>query len=199
MAETLIWPLGLPDAETTRQNILACRDYDPLAVDFKQLKRCFDLAAPVQLHYVPTVMPSYGIAPEHIRRQWLDLSLPVRSKEVTKEFGEGFVVQSREALEILRTERPEAHEWWRNYYIDSRKQANGTALRRYEKSHDEPWPYTALPPIPENKDFPEYGANMDWFVFSPDEGLVTPVPAYRESLRLNEPLFKMVMAQGSES
>jgi hypothetical protein len=182
-------PDGLPNADEVNHRLIhdyhEAYVYDPLSGDYDAFVHLMNQVAPVQADFVPTVTPSGGPAPKEIRSQWVGLSLPVRSKQfVEKDQREGFVVRSREALEILKDQRPEAYEWWRDHYIKNRAKANIKAVEEHNKKHDDPKdPFSKQGEIyPKNPDFPEWGANCDWFVFYPEWGILLPRQIYAESL-----------------
>lgn len=183
---------GLPESDDVNDALLKCYRYNPYSEDFNEFKHCLDTVAPVQLHFIPTTTPDVGVAPEHIREQWVGLRLPVRSKHYWEEDGEeGFVVRAREALEVLKRDRPEAYEWWQNYYIRTRAEENAQRKAQYEEEHGRPWEvYNAVDPIPANPDFPEYIANLDEFGFFPRWGVAVPEPEFRDTLTVAEPLYR---------
>ncbi|MGZ6004706.1 MAG: hypothetical protein ACXWLH_00995 [Candidatus Saccharimonadales bacterium] len=88
------------------------RTGDCLTPDWSKLKDHLDKIAPVRGSFEITDIPN-GHAPEEIRRQWIGVTLPIRG---FYEPQEGVAVLAREALEILKANKPEAHEWWQKHY-----------------------------------------------------------------------------------
>lgn len=198
MSETLTEQTGeLPDAENVNDSLLKYYRYNLYSGDFEEFKHCLDTVAPVQLHFMPTATPEVGVAPENIRDQWVGLRLPVRSKQYWEQDDEeGFVVRAREALEILKVERPEAYEWWRSYFIRQRVEENEKRLADYQERYGRPYSFdhwtidgSHSDPVPENPDFPEYFVNTDWFVFYSRWGVAVPELGFKDALA-NEPLLR---------
>lgn len=191
MSETVPSLTGeLPDAEDVNDSLLRYYRYDLYSGDFEEFKHCMDTVAPVQLHFITTVTPDVDVAPDHIRDQWLGLRLPVRSKRYVEQDGEeGFVVRSREALEILRLERPEAYAWWQQYYINQRVAADEKERAQHEELYGRDHDFYYSEFARKNLEFPEYFANMDWFIFYPRWGVAVPEPDFKDALA-NEPLLQ---------
>lgn len=183
---------GLPDAEKVNDDLLRGGRYNLYSGDFAEFTHSLDEVAPVQLYFVPTVTPDVGVAPDNIRDQWVGLRLPVRCKAYHEEDDEeGFVVRAREALEILRAERPEAYEWWQAYYIKQRAEADEKERAQHEERYGRDHDFYHSDFAPKNPDFPEYFVNMDWFIFYPRWGVVVPEPDFRDALA-NEPLLQPI-------
>ena len=84
---------------------------DLLTPDFKNYQDHIDRIAPVRSILIITKAPD-GFPPEWVRESWKGIFLPVRT-DITRD---GVEIVAREAIEALANTRPEAYEWWQNYW-----------------------------------------------------------------------------------
>lgn len=74
-----------------------------------------------------------GQAPDHIRMQWVGVVIPLANNDAVgiqvgvrggaPENGDGYKVNSRDAVECLRKKSPEAADWWDNNFPVDRAQS----------------------------------------------------------------------------
>jgi hypothetical protein len=180
---------GLPDAEAVIKELIHGNSHrwNPSTDDYERMVGVLDEIAPVQAYYIPTRIPTLGVAPDDIKEEWIGLRLPVRSKSETE--GEpGFTIMAREALEVLSQERPRADAWWRNHYVkEVERKTEEVREKRLAEGDYLPYDWRGYVNHP-NNEFDEYIVNFDHLTFDPEEGIILPEPRYLGSLMTHDVL-----------